>query len=153
MNRSISLSEYVKKRNGVPLGGAGSMSNMIDRSLGADSFYLFWRYWNPIWGYYLSRNVMKPLSKFLPIWLATILTFAVSGGLHDLAVTLVKWKLTFFFTPWFILMGGMVLASSKFNISYSGYHRIIRMLFNIAFVVVCLTLVLFVDGLYAIKIG
>jgi hypothetical protein len=96
MQRYISLSEYVKKRNGVPLGASGSMGNMIERSLGADSFYMFWRYWNPIWGYYLSRNVMRPLSLFLPIWLATILTFAVSGGLHDLAVTLVKWRLTFF---------------------------------------------------------
>ncbi len=140
MQRNISLSEYVRKRNGVPLGASGSMSKMIQRSLGADSFYLFWRYWNPIWGYYLSRNVMKPLSVFFPIWLATILTFAISGGLHDLAVTLVKWKLTFFFTPWFVLMGGMVLASKKFNISYAAYHLAIRMLLNIAFIVVCFML-------------
>ena len=90
MHRSITLSEYVKKRNGVALGASGSMTNMLKRSLGANSFYLFWQYWNPIWGYYLSRKVMKPLSDFLPIWLAIILTFAVSGGLHDLAVTMVK---------------------------------------------------------------
>lgn len=54
MRRTISLSEYVKKRNGVALGTFGSMGNMLKRSLGANSFYLFWQYWNPIWDYYLS---------------------------------------------------------------------------------------------------
>ncbi|MFT5676243.1 MAG: GR25 family glycosyltransferase involved in LPS biosynthesis [Paraglaciecola sp.] len=104
MHKTISLSEYVKKRNGVALGAPRSMTNMLKRSLGASSFYLFWQYWNPIWGYYLSRKVMKPLSQLFPIWLAMIMTFAVSGALHDLAVTIIKWKLTFFFTPWFSLM-------------------------------------------------
>jgi len=110
MHRTISLSEYVKKRNGVALGAPGSMSNMLKRSLGASSFNLFWQYWNPIWGYYLSRKIMKPLSQLFPIWLAIIMTFAVSGALHDLAITLVKWKFTFFFTPWFTLMSFIVLA-------------------------------------------
>ena len=149
MHRHISLSAYVKKRNGVPLGASGSMRNMIQRSLAADSFYLFWRYWNPIWGYYLSRNVMKPLSVFLPIWLATILTFAVSGGLHDLAVTLVKWRVTFFFTPWFVLMGILVVASKTFSISYGAYHWSIRALLNITIIGICLLPILVFERAYA----
>ena len=96
MHKTITLSEYVKKRNGVALGASGSMTNMLKRLLGASSFYLLWQYWNPIRGYYLSRKVMKPLSQLLPIWLAIIMTFAVSGALHDLAITALKWKLTFF---------------------------------------------------------
>ena len=140
MHRNISLSAYVKKRNGAPLGASGSMRNTFHRSLGADSFYMFWRYWNPIWGYYLSRNVMRPLSVFLPIWLATILTFTVSGGLHDLAVSLVKWRVTFFFTPWFFLMGLVVVASKQFNISLKGYPWSIRALLNMTIIGVCLWL-------------
>lgn len=80
MHKLISLSAYVKKRNGLPLGASGSMRNMLQRSLGAGGFHLFWHYWNPIWGYYLSRHVMKPLSQVFPKGLATVVTFSVSGG-------------------------------------------------------------------------
>jgi GR25 family glycosyltransferase involved in LPS biosynthesis len=140
MHKTITLSEYVKKRNGVALGASGSMTNMLKRSLGASSFYLFWQYWNPIWGYYLSCKVMKPLSHLFPLWLAIILTFAVSGALHDLAITLVKWKFTFLFTPWFSLMSFIVLATKKFGISYREYHWLVRALINISFIVLCLVL-------------
>ena len=149
MRRTISLSEYVKKRNGVALGASGSMGNMLKRSLGANSFYLFWQYWNPIWGYYLSCKIMKPLSRLFPIWLAIIMTFAISGALHDLAVTLVKWRFTFFFTPWFTLMGFIVLATKRFRISYKEYHWVIRASINTALVVVCLVLTVAFEGQYA----
>lgn len=144
MSNTVSLSRYVKKRNGVALGAAGSMSNMLKRSVGAGSFYLFWRYWNPIWGYYLARYIMKPLSKLIPISLATFITFSVSGGLHDLAVSLVKWRFTFFFTPWFALMSLAVLAVKEYDISYYGLHWGIRGLLNLSFVgtTLALTLVL-----------
>ncbi|MCZ4338857.1 acyltransferase [Shewanella colwelliana] len=134
MHKSISLAQYVKKRNGVPLGDSNSMRNMLQRSLGAGTFYLFWRYWNPIWGYYLSRQVMKPLSYALPIWLATILTFSVSGALHDLAVMVVKWQFVFLFTPWFTLMGIIVVLSKQFDWSYAASPWGVRMLFNVAFI-------------------
>lgn len=140
MHKSITLSEYVKKRNGVALGASGSMTNMLKRSLGASSFDLFWQYWNPIWGYYLSRKVMKPLCNFFPIWLAIILTFTVSGALHDLAISLVKWQLTFLFTPWFTLMSLLVLMSKKLAVSYGEYHFLIRAFINVSLISVCLVL-------------
>ena len=149
MRRTISLSEYVKKRNGVALGASGSMGNMLKRSLGANSFYLFWQYWNPIWGYYLSCKIMKPLSRLFPIWLAIIITFTISGALHDLAVTIVKWRFTFFFTPWFTLMGFIVLATKRFRISYKEYHWVIRASINTALVIVCLVLTIAFEGQYA----
>ncbi len=142
MHKTISLSEYVKKRNGVALGAPGSMSNMLKRSLGASSFYLFWKYWNPIWGYYLSRNVMRPLSSFLPVPLAVLFTFFVSGALHDIAVSLVKWKIIIFFTPWFTLMSFIVLLTKKFGISYQEYHWLIRASINITLVAVPFVLIL-----------
>ncbi|WP_068547714.1 acyltransferase [Thalassotalea crassostreae] len=140
MHRTITLSEYVKKRNGVALGDSGSMTNMLQRSLGAGSFYLFWQFWNPVWGYYLSRNVMKPMSRYFPVSLAIILTFAVSGALHDLAITLVKWKLTFLFTPWFVMLSLVVIATKKFGISYHRNPWFVRALINISIIVICLFL-------------
>ena len=118
----------------MPLGAKGSMSNMLKRSLGASSFYLFWRYWNPIWSYYLSRYVMKPVSSFLPQWCAVIVTFAISGALHDLAVMLIKWKLLCFFTPWFSLMGVCVLLSLKLNLSFSQFSMPVRAFINFLYI-------------------
>ena len=131
MTKHISLRQYVKKRTGVPLGGAGSLSAMLKRSLGAPSFYAFWRYWNPIWGYYLSRYIMKPFAAILPNWCAVIITFAVSGALHDVAVMLIKVKLIFFFTPWFTLMGLCVLLSHGLRLKFSASPWFVRALFNL----------------------
>lgn len=41
MRSTLSLSQYVKKRNGVPLGASHSMRNMLSRSFGAKSFPIF----------------------------------------------------------------------------------------------------------------
>ena len=142
MPNTISLSAYVKKRNGVALGASGSMRNMFKRSLGADSFYLFWRYWNPIWGSYLSRYVMKPMLHFLPAWLAVFLTFAVSGAIHDMAVTVVNLKWTFFFTPWFFLMGIIVVFGRLVKLDYAARPFPIRVTINVSLVVACLMLTL-----------
>lgn len=118
----------------MPLGAPGALQAMLHRSFGAESFHRFWHYWNPIWGFYLSRNVMRPLHKVLALWIAVILTFLVSGALHDLAVTLVKWRPTFFITPWFTLMGVMVVLSKVGNLSYKRYPWFVRMLLNVGFI-------------------
>jgi hypothetical protein len=54
------------------------------------------------------------------IRLAAFLTFLVSGALHDIAVSIVKWELIVFFTPWFGLMGIIAVLSKKLAISYRG---------------------------------
>ena len=148
MRSSLTLSQYVKKRNGVPLGASHSMRNMFARSLGAKSFPAFWYYWNPIWSYYLSRNVMRPLNKFLPSSLAVFITFIVSGALHDLAVSLVKWKTVFFFTPWFGLMGLIVITSTKLSVSYGYFAWHTRAIINVFIIVVTLCLTYIVDNVY-----
>lgn len=133
----LTLSKFVKHRNGVALGAPDSMRNMLTRSLGAGSFDRFWQYWNPIWGYYLSTKVMKPLLKIFPLWLSIILTFAVSGALHDLAIALVKLKPIVFFTPWFTLMGLMVVISKKYSLTYQQRPFVIRALINLTTIIVC----------------
>ncbi|MGS2721501.1 acyltransferase [Paraglaciecola aestuariivivens] len=148
MQNSLSLSQYVKRRNGVPLGASHSMRNMLLRAFGAKSFPIFWHYWNPIWSYYLSRNVMRPLGTFLPLPVAIFMTFVVSGALHDLAVTLVKWELLVFFTPWFALMGLIVIISSKFGLSYPGFTWPIRALINSFFILSTLGFTYYLEYLY-----
>ena len=149
MKSKLSLAQYVKKRNGVPLGASDSMKNMLSRSFGASSFPVFWHYWNPIWGYYLSRNVMRPIANFLPISLATFITFLVSGALHDIAVSIIKWKAIFFFTPWFGLMGLMVIVSKGAGISYGHVSWPVRALINASFIFISLGITYFLETLYA----
>ncbi|SEL28220.1 hypothetical protein SAMN05216262_108120 [Colwellia chukchiensis] len=140
MAKSISLSAYVKRRNGVALGAKGSMSQMFKNSFGAASFQQFWHYWNPIWGFYLARNVMSPLQKIVPAWCAIILTFAVSGALHDLAISIIKWRFSSFFTLWFFCMSLAVLITKKFNIHFHSQPWLVRSAANMTLIMMCLWL-------------
>jgi hypothetical protein len=149
MQSSLSLLQYVKKRTGVPLGANHSMRNMLSRSLGAKSFPVFWHYWNPIWSYYLSRNVMRPLNNFLPASFAVFITFLVSGALHDFAVSVVQWKAVIFFTPWFGLMGLIVIAFIKLEVTYEHFSWHTRATINVFIIVETLCLTYFVEGVYA----
>ena len=105
----ISLKQYVKKRNGVPLGHANSLGNMLKRSLGAKSFDLFWVHWNPIWSYYLKAYVYKPLKRMINNYLAIVLTFCFSGFVHDLVGLLIYKRTSFLITSWFTIMGMIVV--------------------------------------------
>ncbi len=136
MQKRVSLSAYVKKRTGVALGASHSMRNMFYRSLGASSFHYFWCYWNPIWGYFLSRYVMKPINSLLPHWLAIVLTFSVCGALHDLAVSLVYLTPFFLITPWFSLMGFTVILTKYFAITYPSFPWLFRASINLLLIAV-----------------
>jgi hypothetical protein len=103
---------------------------MLLKSFGAPSFEQFWWYWNPIWGYYLSKYVLRPVGKILPPWLSVLVTFAVSGFLHDLAVALIKLQPFLFFTPWFACMGLIVVLSKSMGWQYQATSLIARILIN-----------------------
>ncbi|MCW8108718.1 acyltransferase [Alteromonas ponticola] len=148
MPDSLSLSQYVRRRNGVPMGASHSMRNMLSRAFGAKSFPVFWHYWNPIWSYYLSRNVMRPLSTFLPVPLAIFITFLVSGAVHDVAVSLVKWQTVIFFTPWFGLMGLIVITTSKTGITYEKFKWQTRAFINGLIICTSLGLTYMIESVY-----
>ncbi len=91
---------------------------MLDRSLGAGSLAGFWRHWNPIWSYGLGRFVLGPLRLVLPPWAALILTFGVSGLLHDLVIVASRGGPAFLFTPWFLMMGIAVVVTDAMGWSF-----------------------------------
>lgn len=140
--RSLTLAQYVHRRNGVPLGASGSLSNMLYRSLGAGSFTKFWQYWNPIWGYALGRFIYFPLKQYLPAALALILTFTISGVIHDFATMLIRQSGAFLFTPWFFLMGVVVIIEQIFQVDYSKQQRLMRVVINLIYVLSCLAITL-----------
>ncbi len=136
----MTLAEYVRRRNGVPLGASGSLSNMLKRSLGAPSFAVFWRYWNPIWGYYLAKKIYSPLRNVLPPAIALVVTFIVSGALHDLAASLVAGTPIFVCTPWFLFLGIGVLLGEALSLDFSRYSWVTRATFNTLYIAACLGL-------------
>lgn len=132
------LGQYVAMRNGVPLGDGRSLRNMLQRSFGAASFAGFWQQWNPIWGYGLGRYVHAPLRRALPPAVAFILTFAISGGLHDLATMAVSWSPAFLFTPWFVLLGMGAVLGRAAGMDLGKRPFWVRATVNLAYLLVCL---------------
>ena len=147
---SLTLAQYVQRRNGVPLGDSNSMRNMLHRSLGARSFARFWQYWNPIWGYGLGKYVYAPLQRVLPAVVALILTFVVSGGLHDLATMAVRGSVAFLFTPWFFLLGIGVVLGQAAKMDLSGRPWLFRAGVNLAYLIICLGLTLLIKKILGI---
>lgn len=145
--KQMSLTDYVQYRNGVPLGASGSLQNMLVRSLGAGTFVKFWQYWNPIWGYALGRYIYEPLNQFLPSSVSLILTFIISGGIHDLATMLVRGAPAFLFTPWFSLMGIVVVFGRLLKLDYSNQAFRVRVAINVTFILACLMIAISVKQL------
>jgi D-alanyl-lipoteichoic acid acyltransferase DltB (MBOAT superfamily) len=127
------------------MGAPGSLQNMLRRSLTATSFDRFWQYWNPIFSYYLGRQIFVPLKGYLPDSIALILTFVFCGALHDAVTATVRWDAAFMFTPWFLLMGGLVVLSKKFDWRYGCVHAGGRAVINIALICICFYLATFVS--------
>ncbi len=148
--QGLTLAQYVKKRNGVPLGDSKSLRNMLLRSFGADSFAGFWQYWNPIWGYYLGKFIYSPLVRVFPAAIALISTFVVSGLIHDLVTMGISRSITFFFTPWFFLMGIGVVLGRVTGMDLSNRSWLTRAIVNLIYLVVGIALTLIAKGFLAI---
>ena len=133
----MTLTEYVKKRNGVAIGSSKSLRNNLYRSLGAKNFSTFWNYWNPIFGYYLGKFIFKPLKRILPIGIALLLTFIFCGIIHDAVTTIIRLKISFFFTIWFAMMGIAVLITRYLNQNFNKRIWIFRAFVNLSIIGLC----------------
>lgn len=133
LRHNLTLSQYIHRRNGVPLGDAKSLQNMLQRSFGASSFAKFWQYWNPIWGYGLGKFVFAPLRRFLSLPFALLMTFVISGAIHDLVTMAARGSVTFFFTPWFFLLGNGVLLGRFAKMDLSHYSWWLRASINLMY--------------------
>ena len=136
----LTLSRYVRRRNGVPLGSRGSLRNMLYRSLGAGTFAEFWRYWNPVWGYFLGKYVHAPLRRWLPPAPSLVSAFVVSGALHDAAATAATGRTVFILTPWFFIMGLGVVIGQSLQVNYSRLVWPARALINVSYMGMSLAL-------------
>lgn len=140
--QNLTLVQYVHLRNGVPLRDARSLRNMLYRSLGVASFAAFWRYWNPIWGYGLGKYVCSPLRRILPPGAAFIITFIISGSIHDLVTMAISRSFAFLFTPWFFLLGVGAVLGRTIGMDLSCHSWWVRASINLVYLIFCLALTL-----------
>jgi len=136
----LTLRQYVRRRNGVPLGAPGSLRGMLRRAFGARSFAGFWQHWNPIFGYWLGRHVFEPLKRVCPPALALVLTFAVTGIIHDLVTMAVRRDLAFLFTPWFLFLGLGVALGQAARMDLATWPWVARAALHAGYVSACLVL-------------
>lgn len=144
----ITLSEYVKKKNGVPIGNSNSLRNNLQRSLGAKNFPSFWNFWNPIFGYYLSTRIFKPVNKIFPTAISVIVTFIFCGLIHDIVTTVLRGHLSLFFTVWFLIMGITVAVFKKVTYDLSNRSWILRASTNILIIGICLALTVYLNSIF-----
>jgi len=133
----MTLSEYVLKRNGISMRANGSLLKNLENWFGAESNVLFWKYWNPIWGFYLSKYIYLPLNRHLPKSLSSIVTFGASGALHDLAIGLLGLGWQNFLTVWFVTMGAFMSISRSLDIRYGSFGFFSRAVINISSLASC----------------
>jgi len=118
----MTLTKYIEHRLGKTAGEQAI--NFLGRPFGADSFAGFWRYWNPVWSYYLSYFCYTPLRSRVPRPLAVLLTFLFCGVVHDLpfvaGASLVGGRgASFTLTAFFGLTGCLVLLTEHLRIRFA----------------------------------
>ena len=123
---------------------------MLIRSLGASSIAGFWRHWNPIWSYGLGRFVLGPLGLVFPSSVAVILTFAVSGVLHDLVIMAIRSEVAFLFTPWFTMMGMAVVGTDALGWNYEHLSWPARAAINLTIILTGLALALLIASTFSL---
>ncbi len=155
LNQRMTLTQFISKRLGDEQNAGVLLKRMFVLSFGAPSFREFWRYWNPVYGYFLFYYCYKPLRRTLPRAVCVVATFFVSGFvLHDL---LFGWwirairmeSLQFPFVGiWFSLMGLLVLLTSALHLSWPGQPFMIRVLLNSACIVLAFLLALVLSSVF-----
>lgn len=141
----MTLTDYIKKRNGVSIGSPRSLRNNLYRSLGSKNFSTFWNYWNPIFGYYLGKFIFKPLKEFFPVSLALLFTFIFCGLIHDTVTTIYRGKISIFFSIWFLCMGLGVLMTRTLKHNFSKQMWMVRASINLSIITACLIATIYIN--------
>lgn len=133
----MTLKRYIAKKFGNRKSLSGSLNYMLKASFFSTTFRDFWKHWNPLWSYFLTYYLYKPLKTVIPKPIAILLTFAVSGALHDLALMILLQWFNYLFTLIFLAFGFVVLIESFFKINLNSMPKIIRPIYHTGIIVLC----------------
>ena len=132
------VEEYIKRIVGTS-DALGQLQSSIIKSFQSTSFKLFWRNWNPLFGYFLSKIINRPVSRKLNGVISSLFTFLFSGLiLHDIWIIplfyillhkIVLFPVTLIFFCFWLLM--ILESSVKFRkkINNSSIHVLINIIY------------------------
>lgn len=145
----MNLEEYTYYRTGSTKVST-VIRNMFLKPFVSSSFKSFWKYWNPTWGYFLLFYCYKPLKKNLPAWVALIITFLISGLLHDIIyiipMMLKEVEFVFpFITVWFFIISIGILLTEFLQINFNKINVIFRPIFHLGYLIVTFILTRYID--------
>lgn len=143
--------EYIARRlgSGTPREVTG---RMFQRSFTARSLRGFWRYWNPVYGFFLLYYCYRPLRRVVSPAVALLSTFAVCGFfLHDIFywpfLTLQRGHAPLpFVTCWFLIIATCILLTEYLHVSFDRLGPRTRVLLHLAFLVGTLSLTAYIAG-------
>ena len=134
MSYRPSFRDFTFRRMGNPTGPLDGLSKMISLSFGAKSFADFWRYWNPVYHYFLFYWVYLPLRKLLPRPFAVLISFIFCGlFFHD--IFLLPFMHMPLITAWFLILGVGVIVGELLHMDLSSKPRSLRIIVNILYIV------------------
>ncbi len=81
-----------------------------------------------------------PLKRVAPPYVALVLTFIVTGVIHDLVTMAARRDLAFLFTPWFLFLGIGVVLSKATDMDIGSWPWVLRAATHTAYLGVCLLL-------------
>ncbi len=138
----MNLNEYLGKFPGTS-DTYGQLKSSVIKAFHSKSFKLFWRNWNPLYGYMLSKYINRPLSKTTNGTISSLLTFLFSGLiLHDLWVMplfcILFKKVPFFpVTLVFFCFWIVMAVENSFKLRSHLENDKIHVLINIVYVLGC----------------
>lgn len=142
----LTLTRYIEQRVGTTAGEQAI--NLLAKPFGADSLAGFWRYWNPVWSYYLTYYCYRPLRDRMPRPLAVWLTFCICGLVHDLpfvasALLIRQRSASFTLTMFFALTGGLVVLTDRLRIRFGALPNPVRWAVHVVTLIACYKTALF----------
>lgn len=145
----MNLEEYTYYRTGSTKVSV-IVRNMFFKPFVTTSFKEFWKYWNPTWGYYLLFYSYKPLRTIFPAWFAFIVTFLISGLVHDIIyiIPMMMKEIRFvfpFITVWFLLISIGILVTEYLHINFDKINASFRPVLHLGYLIGTFVLTRYID--------
>lgn len=145
----MNLEEYTYYRTGSTKVSL-IIRNMFFKPFVSSSFKSFWKYWNPSWGYFLLFYCYKPIKTIFPDWAALIITFLISGLVHDIIyiIPMMINEVEFvfpFITVWFLIISIGILLTEYLQIDFNKTNIIFRPFFHFGYLAGTFILTRYID--------
>lgn len=129
-----SYRQYEQRKMGHRKNPLTGIFYMCRQSFLADSFAKFWQNWNPLFSYFLLYSFYRPLKKLFPRFIAVMITFAISGAIHDLAASIALSRVYYLFTLSFTLFGLFVLLEEFLQLKLTKAPLMVRPFYHFSLI-------------------